>query len=72
MAYELWSTASGTLLQTSATEQAALRTVLTELAARGQRYAEAFALGYEDARGRSRPIAQGTALSERALQAAAA
>ncbi len=40
--------------------------------AHGRPFAEAFALGYENARGRSRAIAQGKALIERALEAAAA
>jgi len=72
MAYELWSTISGTLLQIYATELRALLAVRAKVEAHGRPLAEAFALGYEDACGRSRSIAQGKALIERALEVATA
>ena len=67
MHYELWHVPSGNLVNTFATEAEALEAVQRTFKARGRADAEAFALGTEDRRGRSRLIASGAQLLERAL-----
>ena len=72
MHYELWHVPSGTLVNTYTTESAAFAPVLRVLREQGRAAAEEFALASEDARGRTRRIADGAALVERALTATAA
>ena len=69
MTYELWSKASRTILGAFGTEAAALTAVREAIAAHGRLYAEELAIIREDSRGRSQPVAEGTALVQRALQA---
>ena len=70
MAYEVWSTLSASLLAAYETEEDALAAVRREIRAHGRRYAAGFALAYENGRGRTRAIAEGQALVQRALAAA--
>jgi hypothetical protein len=72
MAYELWSMASRNALGEFASETEALAAVRAEVAAGGEAYATALALLYANSRGRSRVVAQGEALVERAKLAALA
>jgi hypothetical protein len=67
-AYELWSMTSRNLLGCFGTEAEALAAVRDALERNGPDYAVALALGREDRRGRTRAIAHGSALIERALQ----
>src|SRR4051812_1924677 len=69
MAYEVWSVPSGSLLATYASEAEALADVRAAFAEHGEEYVRGLLLGYEDRRGRSRLIAEGEALVQRALQA---
>lgn len=64
MAYELWHTTSRNLLGTYDTQDAALMVVSKTLRDDGLHYVRELALGYEDARGRSRSIAAGDALAD--------
>lgn len=68
MQYELWHVPSGNLVGTFPTEEEALALVRAELDAHGRPRAEAFALGTEDRRGRSRLIADGATLVARATE----
>jgi len=67
MTYELWETASGNLVGTYDTEAAALSAVRMAIDRNGRGYVDQLALGREDSRGRSTPIAAGGRLAERAL-----
>lgn len=60
---------AASLFGTFDAEADALAAVRREVQANGREYAEQFALGFENARGRSRPIASGTDLVNRALAA---
>jgi len=66
MAYELWDAESANLLDAYETEADALAAVQALLSEHGTGYIETLVLGYEDRRGRSRTIALGWALVERA------
>ena len=68
--YELWSMTSCNLVGTFANEAEALAAVRVAHEQHGAAYAAGLALGYEDRRGRTRAIADGAALVERALAAA--
>ena len=72
MTYELWSKASRSIIGTFGTEAAALTAVREALEAHGRAYAEELAIIREDSSGRSKPIAEGVGLVERALRAAEA
>ena len=67
--YELWSMGSGNVIGCFDTEVAALAAVRSALATHGREYAAGLALGREDSRGRSKAIAQGSDLINRALAA---
>jgi len=71
MAFELWSGASGNLLSVHETEAEALAAVRRVAAVNDPAYVAALGLLYESKRGRSRLIAEGEALVQRALSAAA-
>lgn len=71
MAYELWRIPAASLFGTFDAEADALAAVRREAEAHGREYAEQFALGFENTRGRSRPIAAGAELVNRALAAEA-
>jgi hypothetical protein len=71
MTYELWNIKTGNAIGGYASEAEALAFVREVIARHGRAYADMLFLGCEDARGRSRPIAQGQALAERALTASA-
>ena len=66
MIYELWDTSSRNLIGAYDTEQAAIEVVRQVAAAHGWDAAEALALGQEDKAGRSRLLATGRDLAERA------
>ena len=65
--YELWSMTSRNLVGSFSSETEALTAVREALERNGPDYAAGLALGREDQRGRTRAIAHGTALVERAL-----
>jgi hypothetical protein len=65
--YELWETASGNLVGTYDTENAALAVVRHAIGRHGRAYVDSLALGREDLRGRSTAIASGAELADRAL-----
>lgn len=67
MAYELWEMASRNAIAGFPTEDEALAAVREEIAAGGRGAVDTWFLGYEDARGRSKALAQGAQLAERAL-----
>lgn len=67
MTYELWETTSGNLVGTYDTEGAALAVVRRAIDRHGRDYVDSLALGLEDSRGRSTPVASGPQLAERAL-----
>ena len=67
MAYEIWSKASRSIVGTFPTEEGALAAVREATEAHGRAYAAELAIIYEDRRGRSRAIAEGSALVERAF-----
>jgi hypothetical protein len=67
MHYELWHIPSGNLVNTFDRESAALAIVRRAFEQDGRVAGESFALGTEDRRGRSRQIAAGGDLLERAL-----
>jgi hypothetical protein len=67
MHYELWHIPSGNLVNTFDGESAALAAVRRAFEQNGRAAGEAFALGTEDRRGRSRQIAAGADLLARAL-----
>lgn len=66
MIYELWDTSSRNLIGTYDTEQAALEVVRQVATAHGWHAAEVLALGQEGKSGRSRLLATGKDLAERA------
>ncbi|HLH21220.1 MAG TPA: hypothetical protein VK066_01760 [Chloroflexota bacterium] len=70
MAFELWSGASGNLLSIHETEADALSMVLKVAVANDAEYIASLGLLYDNGR-RSRLIAQGAELVERARQASA-
>jgi hypothetical protein len=65
--YELWNMRSKSIFGVFDTEAAALAGVRAAARAYGRDFAEQLALGHEDRRGRSRQIAAGAELAERAL-----
>jgi hypothetical protein len=67
MHYELWHMPSGNLVNTFDRESAALAIVRRAFEQSGRAAGEVFALGTEDRRGRSRQIAAGPDLLQRAL-----
>jgi hypothetical protein len=69
MTYELWSKASRSIVGGFDSEAEALAAVRDALARHGRAYAEEFAVVREDQRGRSKLIAEGTELVERAVAA---
>ena len=70
MADEVWSVVSSNLLATYESEAEALADVRAAIERNGAEYGRGLLLGYEDRRGRSRLIAEGEALVERALASA--
>ena len=66
MTYELWNMQTGNAIGGFATEAEALALVREAIERNGRSYADMLFLG-STSRGRSRPIAQGQALAERAL-----
>jgi hypothetical protein len=72
MAYELWETSTGNLIGSYATEQDALALIRRAIEAHGVAYADTIVLGFENQRGRSKVLAAGAALAERALSAKSA
>ncbi len=64
--FELWDMNSRNLVGTFDTEEAALESVRDAIERHGRNYVNTLALGREDSRGRSKMIAAGTALAERA------
>ena len=65
--FELWDTESANLLDVYRTEEEALADVADAVKSHGLEGAKHLLLGYEDENGRSRVIAKGLALAERAL-----
>jgi hypothetical protein len=65
--FELWDTESANLLDTYRTEEEALADVADTVKSHGLESAKHLLLGYEEENGRSRVIAKGLALAERAL-----
>jgi hypothetical protein len=70
MRFELWDLTTRNVTGFFPTEAAALAAVRAAIQEHGRVYAEAFALIREDTRGRSRTIARGSDLIDRALRAA--
>lgn len=68
MTFELWELDSGNAAGEYRTEAEALAAVREMIAARGSAAAESFLLARTNARGRSKPIAQGEALAELAMR----
>jgi hypothetical protein len=66
MAYELWETKSGNLIDTFATEEEALEEVRATIAEFGRETIATYSLAHETHRS-TRRIAEGQALAERAL-----
>ena len=69
MHYELWSLSSRNVVADFETEAAALRAVAAIARQQGRDAAVDLLLGVEDDEGRSRPLAQGQDLLDRALVA---
>ena len=69
--YELWDMESRNIIGAHAMEADALRSIAHAVHTYGPDYAHSLALIREDSRGRSRLIAQGADLMQRALAAAA-
>ena len=69
MSYELWSLSSRSIVADFETEAAALQAVAVIVQQQGRDAALDLLLGVEDDAGRSRPIAQGQDLVDRALAA---
>jgi len=67
MHFELWHMPSGNLVNTFGDEADALETVRRAFERDGREAGESFSLGTEDRRGRSRQVAAGPALLERAI-----
>jgi hypothetical protein len=70
MRFELWDLTTRNVAGFFDTEAEALAAVRAAFQSHGRGYAEAFALVREDARGRSKTIARGAELVERAVSAA--
>ena len=66
--FELWNAESGNLLGSFATEELALEAVREAIQRNGERYGDILALGCENSRGRSKVVASGSQLIERAAQ----
>jgi hypothetical protein len=64
MAYELWETRTGNLIGSFETESEALDVVRGAIRTHGPAYVDTLLLGYENTRGRSRTIAQGSQLAQ--------
>src|SRR5437763_648324 len=64
--YELWDIETANLIGTYETEDAALSVVRQAIETHGQDYVASLALGSEDKRGRSKLLAKGAELPERA------
>jgi hypothetical protein len=64
--YELWNTRTGNIVGAFENEEAALEAVCKAVESYGREYAEQLLLGRENSRGRSRMIATGAELVERA------
>ena len=69
MTYELWSKLSRSIVGAFPTEEAALAAVRDAVDTYGRAYAEGLAVIREDRRGRSKVVAEGPALVDRALAA---
>lgn len=67
MTYELWSKVSRSIIGAFVSESAALAAVREAFEAHGRSYAEQLAVVREDSRGRSKLIAEGAPLIDRAL-----
>jgi hypothetical protein len=72
MTYELWNTRSGNAIGDFDSEAEALAVVRQAIAQHGRAYADMLLLGCEDSKGRSKEIASGQALADRAEAAARA
>jgi hypothetical protein len=70
VAYELWNMRTGNAIGDFRTEAEALAAVRAAIERHGRSYVDKLFLGYESSSGRSKPIAQGQALAERAIAAA--
>lgn len=68
MTYELWNMRTGNAIAEFGTETEALAAVREVIARHGRAYVDALLLGSTSS-GRSRPVAQGQVLAERALAA---
>jgi hypothetical protein len=68
MAYELWEAATANMIGDYPTENAALGAVRAEIDVHGRGYVDTLVLVHEEQRGRSRTIAPGPALADRALE----
>lgn len=68
MTYELWNRQTGNAIGEFATEAEALAVVREAVERNGREYADLLFLGVSS-RGRSKPVAEGQALAERALAA---
>ena len=67
MAYELWETRTSNMIADFPTEQLALDAVREAIEIHGRAYVEMWGLAYEDQWGRTKAIAHGDALVDRAL-----
>jgi len=67
MSCELWSKVSRSIVGTFPTESAALAAVREAVAFHGRAYAEGLSIIHEDRRGRSKPVAEGEVLVDRAI-----
>jgi hypothetical protein len=67
MTYELWSKISRSIVGAFPTEDAALAAVRDAVETHGRAYAEGLAVIREDRRGRSKAVAEGSVLVDRAL-----
>ena len=70
MAFELWDTRTANIIGDFPTEQAALEAIREAIQAHGRAYVESWGLAHEDRRGRTKAIAHGALLAERALNTA--
>jgi hypothetical protein len=67
--FQLWDTSTGNLISTFATEAEALAVVQAAVRDDGAGAVAAWALGWEDDRGRGRQVAAGQGLADRAINA---
>lgn len=70
MGYELWDTRTANMIGDFPTEQLALEAIREAIEVHGRAYVESWGLAHEDRRGRTRAIAHGALLAERALNTA--